>query len=616
MTSNKSAIIMRGLEKIKKTFENLNKSVIRFPITMTASAILTIYLILEIKNRWSVSYDSMIQTLFTVILVSTNLHLFEERWLYEMQDRNKKRIFRALLWLTGGAFICFVYFVLLDPRGENIFRSQEKERIYFGLNLFLLISSMYISKIKRSEGYVVYIFEIIGSFAKAVIYSIVMYLGLAAIIFTVVHLLEFPLYSDIYEYMACIIFNLFLLAVFLSDYPNSKDEFQGYEMVPAWRVLLLAIIVPLLSVYMVILYIYFAKIIVLSQWPNGLVAHLVLWYGIFSVAILFFLSVLTQIKPFLKKFSICYSVAMLPLLCMMFLSVRIRVKEYGITENRYYVIMAGLFVFCSALYYVRHYLKDKTGSLIFIPVILSAFVFISSVGPMSGYHVEKRSQVHELVKVLQRNNMIQDGKIVPKRDLKEDEQERISELVSYIMANHKFEDIPNMPCSEKDYSFEKVFGFSEKWSDGWTGSDSYSTPSEIISVGFYENEYNKVEDISEFDRKYNVDFYSSDSGDVDMRNEKPFIMREEDRLVFYFYDLGDKVYTEKIPFDKLYEQLNDLQKRQDKGEKVEKYLDFEGTDINYRLEIESVIMERTKENDTYVYNGCTIVGTVYYRLKK
>ena len=206
---------MRGLEKIKKTFENLNKSVIRFPITMTASAILTIYLILEIKNRWSLSYDSMIQTLFTVILVSTNLHLFEERWLYEMQDRNKKRIFRALLWLTGGAFICFVYFVLLDPRGENIFRSQEKERIYFGLNLFLLISSMYISKIKRSEGYVVYIFEIIGSFAKAVIYSIVMYLGLAAIIFTVVHLLEFPLYSDIYEYMACIIFNLFLLAVFL-----------------------------------------------------------------------------------------------------------------------------------------------------------------------------------------------------------------------------------------------------------------------------------------------------------------------------------------------------------------------------------------------------------------
>ena len=607
---------MRGIEKIKQTFENLNKSVIRFPITMTCSVIMTIYLILEIKNGWFLSYNPMIETLLTGILLSINLHLFEERWLCDMQDRNRKRIFRAILWIAGGAFICCVHFILLNPVEGDTLGIHEKDRIYFGLNLFLMISFMYISKIKRNEGYVVYIFEIIGSFAKALVYSIVMYLGVAAIIFTLVHLLELPLYSEIYGYMASAVFNLFLLAVFLSDFPDSKDEFQGYEMVRAWRVLLLSIVVPLLSIYTVILYIYFAKIIVLSRWPNGLVAHLVLWYGMFSVAIVFFLSALQENKPFLKKFSIFYSVAMLPLLCMMFISVWIRVKEYGITENRYYVIMAGVWVCSSVLYYIRHYVKKQDSSLIFIPIILSVAVLISSIGPMSAYRVEKRSQVHELVKVLQRNDMIQDGKIVPKYDLREDEQERISELVSYIMANHKFEDIPNMPCSEKDYSFEKVFGFAEKWTDYW--EDPQSSFVERVNIGFYGNEHNKVEDISEFDRKYNVSFYSPGPEDNDMQDQKPFIVRKEDGLVLYFYDLGDKVYTEKIPFDKLYEQVSDLEKRQEKGEEVERYLEYEGEDIKYRLVIEGIMLERIKEEgkDSKVYKECNIQGDIYYRLKK
>ena len=193
---------MRGIEKIKQTFENLNKSVIRFPITMTCSVIMTIYLILEIKNGWFLSYNPMIETLLTGILLSINLHLFEERWLCDMQDRNRKRIFRGILWIVGGAFICCVHFILLNPVEGDTLGIHEKDRIYFGLNLFLIISSAYISKIRRNEGYVVYIFEIIGSFAKALVYSIVMYLGVAAIIFTLVHLLELPLYSEIYGYMA------------------------------------------------------------------------------------------------------------------------------------------------------------------------------------------------------------------------------------------------------------------------------------------------------------------------------------------------------------------------------------------------------------------------------
>ncbi len=61
-----------------------------------------------------------------------------------------------------------------------------------------------------------------------------------------------------------------------------------------------------------------------------------------------------------------------------------------------------------------------------------------------------------------------------------------------------------------------------------------------------------------------------------------------------------------------------MEKRQEKGEEVERYLEYEGEDMKYRLVIEGIMLERIKEEgkDSKVYKECNIQGDIYYRLKK
>lgn len=63
----------------------------------------------------------------------------------------------------------------------------------------------------------------------------------------------------------------------------------------------------------------------------------------------------------------------LPLLLLMFFSIGIRIKAYGVTENRYYVIALSLWVFGVMIYFSL----VKKFKNILLPVTLSIIIFIS-----------------------------------------------------------------------------------------------------------------------------------------------------------------------------------------------------------------------------------------------
>src|SRR5699024_9242972 len=133
---------------------------------------------------------------------------------------------------------------------------------------------------------------------------------------------------------------------------------------------------------------YFAKILIQWQWPKGLVSHLVLWYSSISVGIIFLINpVLEQCKicSFFKRY---FPKFILPILLMMFISIGQRIEQYGITENRYYIILLGLWVTAMMVYYA---LKRSPNNLI-IPISLSIIVVNSIFGPLSSFAVSKYSQ--------------------------------------------------------------------------------------------------------------------------------------------------------------------------------------------------------------------------------
>lgn len=100
---------------------------------------------------------------------------------------------------------------------------------------------------------------------------------------------------------------------------------------------------------MAILYIYFIQSLVTLEWPKGTVSHLVLWYSAFSAVVLFLLYPLVQENKYIRLFFTWFPKLALPAILVMFAAIGIRIHAYGVTENRYFVVALGLWVFVMLL---------------------------------------------------------------------------------------------------------------------------------------------------------------------------------------------------------------------------------------------------------------------------
>ncbi|MDD4360608.1 MAG: DUF4153 domain-containing protein, partial [Syntrophaceticus sp.] len=304
---------------------------------------------------------------------------------------------------------------------------------YIGVSLALYLAFLFIPYLPRREQFEMYVIRLGTGFCITVIYAAVLYLGLAAILFTIDQLLGIQIAGKAYFYVWLFVACLFAPAYFLADIPLQDEQLEQKNYLKLLRVLLLYIVMPLLTAYTAILYIYFVKIIVVSEWPVGLVSHLVLWYGVIVTIVLFLISPIKDESKWTNGFLVWMPRVILPILVMMFISMGIRINAYGVTENRYYVIILGLWVFGIMLYYI---LTKKRNNII-IPVTLAVIALIAVFGPLSSYSISTLSQNNRLEATLLRNDMLQEGKIqAAAGDIPEKDKTEISRILDYFNDNH------------------------------------------------------------------------------------------------------------------------------------------------------------------------------------
>ena len=141
---------------------------------------------------------------------------------------------------------------------------------------------------------------------------------------------------------------------------------------------------------------------------------------------------------------------------MMFISMGIRINEYGITENRYFALVLGLWVLGIMLYFIF----SKKQKNIIIPIVLSIIALNSAFGPLSSFNVSKRSQNNRLKSILTRNNMLVDNKVEAASNISIEDKEEISMILNYFNTNHSLENVKYLPEDFKINNMEEVFGFS------------------------------------------------------------------------------------------------------------------------------------------------------------
>ena len=490
---------IKVLKRIKTTIYNSRESIKRFPATILISVMFVILLIYSNENRInlnSLSIEKLTKLNMTIglgIVLSLCISLL-------IENREKKNnLFNILIYGLGTIFLVLFYFLFLDK-----LKMVQKSR-YLGTLLFLILAFFYIPKIKRGENYEKYVIKIFSGGFLTAIYSGVLFLGITAILLTIDGLFDVNINGKYYYYLFLMIVFIFGINLFLSKIPKHDESLEDKEYSKTLKVLLVYIVIPLLTAYNIILYAYFLKILITLQWPRGLVSHLVLWSSALSIAVIFLITPVLKENSLGRKFKIYFPKFILPLLAMMFISIWQRVNQYGITENRFYIIVFGLWILGMMLYFSF----KKPLRNIFIPISLSIVVLISIYGPFSSFSLSIRSQNNRLNGILETNGMLEDGKVIANTNLSSDDKKEINNIIYYFNNTHSLEDIKALPKGFETSGMRDLFGFDYSPYSEYENEENY----------FYYNANlnNKLLDISGFDYYSNMSSWNGQTismGDI------------------------------------------------------------------------------------------------------
>src|SRR5688572_30329330 len=126
-------------------------------------------------------------------------------------------------------------------------------------------------------------------------------------------------------------------------------------------------------------------------------------------------------------------VALLPSLAMLLVAIAKRVGQYGVTEQRYFLLVLALWLLGLALYYGI----TASRNIKLIPMTLCAVALLTTMGPWSAYAVSRRSQMNRLDGLLEKNGMGRAGDPTPARGTVPVEDRReMSAVFHYLAKTH------------------------------------------------------------------------------------------------------------------------------------------------------------------------------------
>lgn len=505
---------MKLIQTIKQQLKGLSTSISRFPVSTLLSFIL--FTLLVMLNERSI--DGSNTDVLEKMAIVTTLGFFLSVSLTQILERIKTKLPKIPVVLAGalGFMAIYYFFFLKEINNVTMIRSG-------GTLVFLIITVFYTLKKKDDTDYERYVMKIFSGFFITFLYAGVLFLGIAFIIFTVNALFDANIDGKWYLYSFYASRFIFGSPLLLSKLPEKDEMVADTPYSKVFRALLLYIVIPLIIIYTVILYVYFVQILVTQEWPRGLVSNLVLWYAAFSVGVIFFIYPIVEEAPIARLFKTWFPRAIIPILVMMFVSIGLRINQYGFTESRYYVVLLGLFVLGSMVYFSI----IKKSTMVFIPIALSFFVLISVYGPLSALEVSYRSQNQRLTEILQDNGMLSDNVITAKNDLPVEAQKNIASITSFFINR----DIEKMKYVDPTFTlsnFSTVFGFTHKYDYEYNNNqDYYYVSSDISYQPVFIKGYDYLFNVDSYDNNITLDGYK-----LTLKNKTTLVITKDNQVIF------------------------------------------------------------------------------------
>ena len=218
------------------------------------------------------------------------------------------------------------------------------------------------------------------------------------------------------------------------------------------------VLVPLLLVYTAILYAYAVKIALAWTLPKGTLGSMVVGYLMVGAATLLVGYPIRETGGTLVRLFWRYWVWLTALpVILLFLAVYRRIADYGVTEERYLMVLIGVWALGLAIIRVT---RGENFDLRLMPGVLALLLLAASFGPGGAIGFSVMSQRAELEKLLIKRGVLVDGKLVARTDSNPDssrlgtDASRVRGIEWYLNTHH-------------------ALGVLEPWFEG-TGSNPFA----------------------------------------------------------------------------------------------------------------------------------------------
>ena len=451
-------------ENVKKLLLHFKSGVERFPITIILAFLhfITGIYIAEVRSFQSDEFVEVNLLLFGSIFITAMFEMLYEKYFYK-QNR----------WLVRGIYSAITFVISIIFFVEYLRTNDYYNIYYFTLIPISIVLFLLIPILKKKENKEKYLQSVFSNFVITGIFVAVLWIGIE-IILTTVNYLFFnsgdSLFFRLTTYSFWFIIEVFGVSLFLSLLKKPDDNLENYEFPFIFNVLIKFVIIPLIIIYTGVLYIYMAKVVISMHLPKGLISHLVLWYTGFSVVVMILITPFTQKDKFFENFKKYFPYFSIPLIFASLFAVFQRTYQYGITENRYYVLISIFWLFFCMILYIRK--MNITG--IFISLI--ACLVISVYTPLSAKNVSNFSQSQRLKRMLVKYGALKDGKISKiTQKLNNSEGSQIYTTLQYISDNSTIAKLNFKNEKGEVYStlgdLEKGLDVKESWKDYYYRSD-------------------------------------------------------------------------------------------------------------------------------------------------
>jgi MFS family permease len=399
----------------------------RFPLSVICSVIATALLIWTIEKNLELDKHEVVRRLMQLgylgALLFLTLSFYQER----------KQLSTAKRWMLqfGGLALLVAYYFFMG----HLVSDYERYALYIIATVLTATFAGFIS-VRNEPGFWQFNKTIVFDLVISAFFCVVFYLGLILAIAAIVNLFHVKWFgSYIYIDLWAATIGFLIPMSFLAIHPLSYEETDSYGRYPKpLRIFAQYILITVAFIYFVILYAYAIQILVKWELPNGWVSGLILAYaavGLVSLLLVYPIKEREEIR-WIRLYSRGFFITIFPLLILMYFAVTRRISDYGITENRYFLIALMIWLLGISVYYsITGFRKIK-----YLPMSLAIVAIIISTGPWSAFSISENSQVNRFVRLLKENRILVDGRIMKVKSINENAGRNIQSVVGYLEANH------------------------------------------------------------------------------------------------------------------------------------------------------------------------------------